>query len=127
MTKAPRSKRTKNVLPPTTQAAVEVLQRHSAELQRTGMVTDFASKAQDATFADFAPGIFEALSLPGVAREVKRIADKLGTTVDVYIHGAIAEAYHRDGYPLPPDLREYLMKQDMPPALRERFLKPHLS
>jgi hypothetical protein len=133
MTKAPRSKRPKSDLPPATQAAVEVLERSragtSAEMKRMGLTKFDPSSGNPLglTLADWRTAFFEVLSLPLVASEVKRIADKLGTTVDVCMHGILAEGYHSAGQPLPPELREYLVTQDMPPAVRERFLKPSLS
>jgi hypothetical protein len=81
----------------------------------------------DLTLAEWTSSMFELLSLPSVARGLKKVADEDGTTVDVISHGIFADLCHKHGVPLPPDLRQYLMTQPMPDAVRERYLKPHLN
>ena len=88
---------------------------------------DKYSLLKDLTLADWTPAMFELASRSGIGQALKEIADKDGTTVEVILHGWIADGYHKQGIPLPPDLREKLMTQPMPHAVRERHLKPHLS
>ena len=80
------------------------------------------------TLADWAPAIFDLASRsPEITRAFKQAAAEEGITIDVLLHGMVADGYHRQGVPLPPDLRDYLMTQPMPTAVRDRLLKPHLS
>jgi hypothetical protein len=133
MTKAPRSKRPKSGLSLTAKAVIEILDRHRderrAEMKRLGLAKFDPSRNDElgVTLDDWRAAMFDALSLPLVAAEVKKIAYGLGITVEVYLFGRVAEGFRAAGQPLPPDLREYLAQQELPPAMRERYLKPGLS
>jgi hypothetical protein len=79
------------------------------------------------TMQDWAAAIFKTLSIPGVARELKGLADDQGVELEVVMHVILAHGYHTHGQPLPPDLREYLLAHEMPPWLRDKALKPLLN
>jgi hypothetical protein len=72
---------------------------------------------------DMAPALFNVLSRPGVARSLKQRADKAGVPFDAYVWGIIAKQTQNLGRPVPPKLRDYLMKQEMPATARPKFRK----
>jgi hypothetical protein len=63
---------------------------------------------------------------PEAAQVFKRIADRRGVSFEFKMYETIALAYHGEGLPMPPELREYLAQHatEIHPQLRAKLLKP---
>lgn len=85
---------------------------------------------RDVTLEEFANATFEKFKRdPRFARAVRDLSVSQDTPVEVLMYEALGLAYHLQGKPVPPEVREYLIKHDlnMPENLRALLLKPGLN
>src|ERR1700744_6090144 len=82
----------------------------------------------DPPIEEFTEAWLETLARPGIAKDIKALADQEGISVDVLMCETISDGYHKRRKPLPPKLREYITKHpDMPEAKRRQLLTRDLN
>jgi hypothetical protein len=65
---------------------------------------------------------------PVRAKALKAQADAQGLSLDAYLWKRMANGFHKDGVPLPPDVRKRIAEHpDMPEALRKKLLTRDLN
>jgi hypothetical protein len=72
---------------------------------------------------------FDAMSKPGIAEELREIANKEGITLDIVRDTLVAMTLRHLGQPVPPELRGHLSANypSMGQVLRKLIIKPDLN